>query len=351
MNQAIRLHQQAAQLSGSQKINLLVLPSYMGLSEFLKNFDLFSDNVIVASNNAAVLSFLKVSGIRAFEFPALGTDLSRARLRELKTQIETAALKMSFFEVHYGFYLSNVPALFFIQELSKLNRIYFWNCDPIYKPVAFWMALISGSFRKALFSRLIYSIYLGMNCTIYKINFGYMLGKKFKAAENVSKFDIKPEESDYFFANCSRIHSSIQIKQADIIYTDNISQHFPKDAIKISHILARVRKHGISIAIKPHPTIALHPCFGDFEIIPQYIPMEVIHPFCKVILGVNSHALKTSLSNITSISLFNCLSDELVETLKSISPEIKAAAIRPHSEEEFYEVLERIFDLQILGET
>jgi hypothetical protein len=153
----------------NQFVDLLVLPSYMGLAEFLRSFDLFSENVVVATNNSSVLSFLKLAGIRYLEFPSLGNDLSRAGIGRLKCRIESVALTVSDYRVHYGFYLSNVPALFFIQELAKSNKSYFWNCDPIYKQAGLWNAVFSKRYRKSFFTKWIYALFLGLNCEIYNL--------------------------------------------------------------------------------------------------------------------------------------------------------------------------------------
>lgn len=139
--------------------------------------------------------------------------------------------------------------------------------------------------------------------------------------------------------------ASVRVKSVDVIYVDNISQHYPTGAVQVAEALTRLKDSGLTVGVKPHPKIKLHNCFRGMYVYPHHIPMEVMDSFCHIIIGVYSNALVSKFSRKPAISLMNCIqglpkNSIMTGIIKGM--EKKKGVLLPRSYSEFYSLVDTV---------
>lgn len=104
---------------------------------------------------------------------------------------------------------------------------------------------------------------------------------------------------------------SLENEGEKILWIDSPSVGYTEDyERKVRQILDLITKTGLTIFVKPHPRLPLHPLFNDFafKILEKKIPGEFIDfRTFECVFGLYSSLLKTSANHVETYSLMNTL--------------------------------------------
>ena len=102
-------------------------------------------------------------------------------------------------------------------------------------------------------------------------------------------------------------------------------------------ILLQLRKTGIQIQFKAHPSHAPLKEFNTFNIIDRVVPAELIMGSAKVIIGVSTLSLKAKVSSIriSAVKLLGLPNHFINQTIKTLGEEV----LYPSSLEEFQSLI------------
>lgn len=316
---------------------VFVFPSYVGIPFLIRNFDLSDKDNIFLTNNPSLYKWLSSLQLNVIKTPGFSSDLSRKALRD----VGNLNLKISklFIEckIYYFFYLSNIPMLHLIKCLSSENELVFINRDPKLKKIILWNVTPLAEFKKRLISKLAFRMILNISTDIYRVDEGFMFGKKYAKEFQYPTQEI-PEVHEM---NKALLRKDSTNNSVDILYIDNISVHYPKAALQVFGILQKLKESGRSIHIKPHPTFQPIDSLSVFPWIAREIPSEICMYSAKLVLGVSSTSLQEPIDKpVISLLKFLAVNDDFRERcLQQISSE---RIYYPESELAFHQLIKSL---------
>ncbi len=319
------------------KKKIVVLPSFIGLPNVLNHIDLHDPNLLFISNNPSLIDFFKRTNCNYFNYPEIGQNKSSKDIREFKLRAIAFTSRFIDCELFYFFYLSDIALLFSVNLMSKQNLVAFINSDPdlpLANPIRH---IFNPIYRNQLVSLLAYGLLLNFWPRIYNSGFSTLLGKKiFK--ENYIVQNLVSTQTQ----NERIIQEAFNLSEIDVLYIDNISEHFPIDAKKTSKFLDQISNKGFQTWIKPHPKIRLHDSFNSTRVLHKAVPAETVMKYAKVTIGICSMSLLYHTGGV-KISIIHLL--DLDDELKSrwIPAFEEYGVLMPKSSDEFFDAVYQTF--------
>jgi hypothetical protein len=298
---------------------IFVMPSYIGLNYVLNNFDLDDDQIFFVSSNQSFRSFVTNNGLKLLKLK-LSEGLDRSTLMANKRCIDSFASSISDSEIYFFFYLSAIQELYLVKKLAVNNQVNYIDFDPKLPNYSYKEAFKSGRLKPLLIARAAYGLIFGIHTRMYVGNQKVLLGARLlefvREASSGGEMFLK--------SNSIKLIQKYGFSNVDILYVDNISQHFPESAKLVSSILLDLQYRGYSILIKPHPTFKIHDDFKKFELIHEAVPADICIHFAEHIIGVSSLSLNFSTTKrvISLLHLINLPAKFIDEKIPQLSKNI-----------------------------